>query len=156
MSARTVLAATGTVIALVAVAVLVIKAAHVEDPNALRNPGEDCVSCHRLGGKAPRSLFTVSGSIFRADTGEPRETGAGGVELVLEDSAGRIVELVSNAAGNFWSKEEILFPVQVTVRARPGGPARRGPADRCAHGNCNQCHSYEKPGVEARGRLVSP
>jgi hypothetical protein len=153
---RLIVLVTGTVVALVAVAVLVVKAAHVEDPNALRNPGEDCVSCHRLGGKAPRSLFTASGSIFRAGSGEPRETGAAGVELSLEDSAGRTVELVSNAAGNFWSKEELLYPVQVTVRARPGAPARRGPADRCAHGNCNQCHSYERPGAEARGRLVSP
>jgi len=153
MKVVTILVAAG---ALVAVATLAAKAARREDPNALRNQGEDCVSCHRVGGKAPRSLFTVSGTVFRADTGEPRETGAAGVEVVLEDAAERRVELVTNAAGNFWSREEVLFPVRVTLRTLPGGAPRQGPAERCAHGNCNQCHSYEKPGVQARGRLVRP
>lgn len=156
MRARTVLASLAATGALVAVLALFVKTARREDPNALRNAGEDCVSCHRLGGKAPRSLFTVSGSVFRAAGGEPRESGAAGVAVELVDAADRRVELVSNAAGNFWSKEEVLFPVRVTLRTLPDGAPRQGPADACAHGNCNQCHSYEKPGVGARGRLVRP
>jgi len=154
MKARTALLALASATALAAVAVLAARAAGREDPNALRNQGEDCVSCHRAGGKAPRSLFTVSGTVFRSDTGEPRETGAGQVAVVLTDAAGRRIELVSNAGGNFWSREELLFPVQVALRTLPDGAPRLGPADRCEHGNCNQCHSYERPGVSARGRLV--
>jgi cytochrome c2 len=127
-----------------------------EDPNALRNQGEDCLSCHKVGGKAPRSLFTVSGTVFRAADGEPRETGAGQVAVILTDAVGQRLELVSNAAGNFWSKAPLRFPVQVALRALPEGAPRQGPAGRCAHGNCNQCHSYEQPGVRARGRLVRP
>jgi hypothetical protein len=142
--------------ALVAVATLAARAARRDGPDALRNQGEDCVSCHRVGGKAPRSLFTVSGSVFRDASGEPRETGAAGVAVVLDDAAGRTVALATNAAGNFWSKEEVLFPVRVTLRSLPGGAPRQGPAETCAHGNCNQCHSYERPGVAARGRLVRP
>jgi mono/diheme cytochrome c family protein len=156
MKARTALAALASVAAFVSVAVLAVQAARREDPNALLNPGEDCVACHRAGGKAPRSLFTVSGTVFRSGAGEPRETGAAGVAVVLDDAAGRRVELLSNAAGNFWSREEVLFPVQVSLRGPPGGPVRQGPPDRCHHGNCNQCHAYERPGVGARGRLVRP
>lgn len=133
-----------------------------EDPNALRNQGEDCLSCHKAGGKAPRSLFTVSGTVFRSASGEPREDGAAGVAVLLADAAGRQVTLTSNAAGNFWSKEDLRFPVRVTLTLPPdkvapgGGAQRQGPADACRHGNCNQCHSYEKPGVGAKGRLVRP
>jgi mono/diheme cytochrome c family protein len=156
MKVRTALLASASVAAVVAVAVLAARAAGRDGPDALRNPGEDCVSCHRMGGKAPRTLFTVSGTVFRSGSGEPRETGAGRVEVVLEDAAGRRVELTSNAAGNFWSKVEVLFPVQVSLRNLPDGAPRQGPADRCDHGNCNQCHSYERPGVQARGRLVRP
>jgi len=153
MRAVTILVAAG---ALVTVATLAVKAGRRDGPDALRNQGEDCVSCHRPGGKAPRTLFTVSGSVFRSASGEPRETGAAGVAVVLDDAAERRVELVTNAAGNFWSKEEVLFPVRVTLRALPGGAPRQGPADTCAHGNCNQCHADERPGVGARGRLVRP
>jgi hypothetical protein len=127
-----------------------------EDPNALRNQGEDCRSCHRPGGKAPRSLFTVSGTVFRSGDGEPRESGAAQVALVLTDASGRRLELVSNAAGNFWSREALRFPVQVALRTLPDGAPRQGPADRCGHGNCNECHSYEQPGARARGRLLRP
>ncbi len=127
-----------------------------EDPNALRNQGEDCLSCHRPGGKAPRSLFTVSGTVFRDAAGDPRETGAGGVAVVLTEAGGRRIELLTNAAGNFWTKEAVAFPVRAALRAQPAGAVREGPPVACAHGNCNACHSYEKPGLLARGRLVRP
>ncbi|MCM2333565.1 MAG: hypothetical protein NDI82_06425 [Anaeromyxobacteraceae bacterium] len=127
-----------------------------EDPNALRNQGEDCLSCHKAGGKAPRSLFTVSGTVFRDAGGEPRETGAGAVAVVLTDAAGRKVELLSNAAGNFWTKEAVAFPARVALRAQPSGAVKEAPPGACAHGNCNACHSYERPGLLARGRLVRP
>lgn len=156
MKARTALAALLAAGAMASAATLAVKAARRDGPDALRNQGEDCVSCHRAGGKAPRSLFTVSGSVFRTAAGEPRETGAGGVAVVLDDAAGRTLELATNAAGNFWSKEEVLFPVRVTLRTLPGGASREGPAETCTHGNCNQCHAYERPGIAARGRLVRP
>ncbi len=146
----------------VALAALGTSCSGREDPNALRNQGEDCLSCHKPGGKAPRSLFGVSGTVFRSASGEPREDGAAGVAVVLSDAAGRQVTLTSNAAGNFWSKEDLRYPVRVTLR-RPSegapGPAlaeQHGQAATCTHGNCNQCHSYERPGVGAKGRLVRP
>lgn len=156
MRARAALAALAAVVALAGVASLAVVAARREGPDALRNQGEDCVSCHRPGGKAPRTLFTVSGTVFRAATGEPRETGAAGVALVLTDAAGHRLELTSNAGGNFHSREEVLFPVQVTLRSPQGGAARQGPPDRCLHGNCNQCHASDRPGAAACGRLVRP
>ena len=155
MRARTIVA--GVAIALAAgIAGLVRAASGRIDPNALRNQGEACASCHKPDGKAPRALFTVGGTIFRSSDGEPRETGAGGVAIELIDAAGRRVALTSNAAGNFWSKDPVSFPVQVSVRTLPEGAPRVGPPGRCAHGDCNQCHAYEQPRGPAHGRLVRP
>jgi hypothetical protein len=142
--------------AALALAALLALAGCVEDPNAQRNQGEDCVSCHRPGGKAPRSEFTASGTIFRGSSGEPRETGAKGVKLTLTDAAGARHELTSNGGGNFYTKAAIAFPVQVSLALAPGGPVRQGPPATCSHGNCNLCHSYLKPTGGARGRLVQP
>jgi hypothetical protein len=139
-----------------ALAALLAAAACREDPNAVRNQGEDCFSCHRPGGKAPRTIFTVAGSVFRDGSGPPLETGAAEVAVVLTGADGGRLELVSNAGGNFTSRKEIAFPAQVELRTPAAGGARRGPAGACAHGNCNLCHSPEKPGGGARGRLVRP
>jgi hypothetical protein len=139
-----------------ALVVLLALAACHEDPNALRNQGESCESCHRPSGKAPRSLFTVAGTVFRDAGGEPRETGAPGVAMVLTDAGGRRVELISNPAGNFYSREEVRFPVQVSLRVGPSGAGREGPAGPCAHGDCNRCHVHATPSGGARGRLVMP
>lgn len=128
----------------------------VEDPNALRNQGEDCVSCHRPGGKAPRTIFTISGTVFRSADGPPLESGAAQVALRLTGADGQVLELASNAGGNFTSKKEVRFPVQARLTTLPGGPAREGPPGTCTHGNCNLCHSHEKPTGGARGRLVKP
>ena len=139
-----------------ALATLLALAACREDPNALRNQGEDCVSCHKPDGKAPRALFTVSGTIFRSAGGEPRETGARDVALTLTDASGRQLELKTNPGGNFYSREALRFPVRVALRTAPDGAPRLGPEGVCAHGDCNLCHSYEKPVAGARGRLVQP
>jgi hypothetical protein len=139
-----------------ALVALLALAACREDPNALRNQGEACESCHRPNGKAPRSLFTVAGTVFRDAGGEPRETGAPGVAVVLTDAGGRRVELISNPAGNFYSREGLRFPVKVTLRVRPSGALREGPAGPCVHGDCNRCHAPATPSGGAGGRLVMP
>lgn len=128
----------------------------VESANATRNQGEDCGSCHRPGGKAPESMFTVSGTVFRSRDGEPRESGAKEVALVLTDARGRRLELRSNGGGNFYSKQEVEFPVRVALRELPAGAERQGPEGTCRHGNCNLCHALKTPAGGARGRLVKP
>ncbi|MBK9518393.1 MAG: hypothetical protein IPO09_13795 [Anaeromyxobacter sp.] len=139
-----------------ALAALVALAGCVEDPNAQRNQGEDCTSCHRPGGKAPRSEFSVAGTVFRNASGEPRETGAAAVRLVLADAAGARHELTTNPGGNFYSSRKVRFPVQARLELPAGGAARASPPGACSHGNCNACHSYLKPTGGARGRLVQP
>jgi len=135
---------------------LVLLACGGESPNAARNQGEDCDSCHKPGGKAPRSLFTVSGSVFRSRDGDPLESGARAVALTVTDATGRSLELETNSGGNFYTTRELRFPVRVALRTLPGGAVREGPEGACAHGNCNLCHHPTQPTGGARGRLVRP
>ncbi len=127
-----------------------------ENPNAMRNQGEDCDSCHKPGGKAPRSIFTASGSVFRSRDGEPLESGAKEVALTLADAAGKTLQLKTNSGGNFYTDKPVAFPVRVTLKQLPDGPERQGPAGACAHGNCNLCHHARAPSGGARSRLVKP
>jgi len=135
---------------------LTLAACGGESPNAMRNQGEDCDGCHKPGGKAPRSLFTASGSIFRSRDGEPLESGAKEIALTLTDRAGKTLELKTNAGGNFYTSKELAYPVKVALRTLPDGAIRQGPEGVCAHGNCNLCHHVKTPTGGARGRLVRP
>lgn len=135
---------------------LLLPACGGENPNAARNQGEDCDSCHRPGGKAPRSRFTASGSVFRSAAGDPLETGAGGIALTLTGPAGQRLELRTNSGGNFYTTKEVAFPVRVALRTLPDGPVREGPAGTCTHGSCNLCHHPKTPTGGATGRLVRP
>src|SRR5690349_4384693 len=80
-------------------AVIAIACSGGDDPKAMRNLGEECVSCHRAGAKAAEWPFTAGGTIYRTAV-EPASPGLGGVAIVLTDSAGKVVRLRSNAAGN--------------------------------------------------------
>lgn len=139
-----------------AVAPLALSAlsAACEDPGkgALRNAGEECLDCHRSGGKAFDHPLTAGGTVHSAP-GAGRDGGAGWVEVVLRDARGREHRLPANAVGNFWAEREIAFPVSawaVAPGAAPPGP--RPPT--CASGRCNQCHG-SPPSGGARGRLVA-
>ena len=62
--------------------------------------GEDCARCHRMGGRAEKYLWTVSGTLFADRSG--REVLKGG-EIILQDREGNVISLTSNEAGNFWT-----------------------------------------------------
>jgi len=125
-----------------------------DDPKALRNMGEDCLSCHRKGAKASDWRFTVGGTIYRTHD-DGASAGLAGVRVVLIDARGRVVRLVSNRAGNFFTYEELAFPVAVELRREASERAagvRPGP---CGSGSCNECHALSPRGG-ARGRLYAP
>jgi hypothetical protein len=125
-----------------------------DDPKAMRNLGEECVSCHRAGAKAAEWPFTAGGTVYRT-ADEPASPGLGGVAIVLTDSAGKVVRLRSNAAGNFFTREALAFPVAVEVRRDGSERARSVRAGPCSAGACNGCHT-QPPKGGAPGRLFAP
>jgi hypothetical protein len=134
--------------------VLLAACSDPNDPKALRNLGEECVSCHRTGAKAASWPFTAGGTIYTTAS-EPPTPGLGAVRIVLTDASGKVVHLESNRAGNFFTKEAIAFPVAVEVQ-REGSDrkasVRGGP---CNTGGCNGCHTLPPKGG-APGRLYAP
>jgi hypothetical protein len=64
------------------------------------HPGENCGTCHRVGGRAESYLFTMSGTLYNDRAGQ---SVAKGGEIILEDRDGNVISVTSNGAGNFWT-----------------------------------------------------
>ncbi len=111
-------------------------------------PGSDCLSCHSSGSGAGEARpFTAAGTVFSdIDGGAP----ASGATVRITDAMGRSVELTTNAAGNFYTRQPLTAPLQAQVTY--GGTTRQM-ANPVSSGACNGCH---KCGGAAGGKLYTP
>jgi hypothetical protein len=134
-------------------AALALAACSMDERAARRNPGKECIECHRPGGKDPDHLFTAGGTVY-AFPAAAADAGVGGVEIVITDASGRVVRLTSNDAGNFWTDARLAFPVAVRARhaGADGGAGAGSPP--CLSGRCNECHALPASGG-ARGRIAA-
>jgi hypothetical protein len=74
------------------------------------HPGEDCQgSCHNHG-------FTLGGTLFVAPGSATPLVGA---TVTVLDAAGKTIDVVSQANGNFYTAQAIAFPVTVTASECP-------------------------------------
>lgn len=64
------------------------------------NGGEDCGICHTPNGKGGNYVFTIAGTIYEDRAARRPLQGA---EVILQDYAGNVVSVTTNAAGNFWT-----------------------------------------------------
>lgn len=85
----------------------------------LMSPGEDCLGCHDGVDATP---WTVAG------TWRPQ-----GSTVSISDSAGRTLRLVTNQVGNFYTAEDLTFPLRVSVNGELMEPD-------VTYGGCNHCH----------------
>jgi hypothetical protein len=103
-------------------------------------PGTDCLSCHQAGGHAADSPFTVAGTVFRdATCAEP----VSGALVHVVDGDGLALALETNEAGNFFTDEALVMPVEISVE-HGGGVLRKPMA--AGLGSCNACHVPEGAG----------
>ncbi len=111
----------------------------------LMRPGEDCLRCHD-GDRAPR--WTAAGTVY-GDENAAADQGIRGVTVVVIDSSAKAIELVSNAAGNFYTAETLTPPLDAYVEK----DGVRIDADAgVGNGACNTCHGLP-PTDQADGRL---
>lgn len=105
-------------------------------PSGKHNAGKVCLDCHDGGGAAPR--WTAAGTIY-TNTG-----GAGpiaGATIHLTGADGTEIVLVSAQNGNFWTQEDLVFPLTVHAsrcpddRPMPGTVAESGAS--CNTGGCH-------------------
>lgn len=87
--------------------------------------GEDCGICHAPGRKAEAQLFTMAGTIYTDRTGRMPLQGA---EIILKDSAGNIISMTSNEAGNFSTKAPVASDPQAWSSTKTAEENRADPA----------------------------
>ncbi|MCS6913573.1 MAG: hypothetical protein RMK29_14110 [Myxococcales bacterium] len=144
-------------------------------------PGRDCGACHRAGGQATNSPFTVAGTVFAAPNAPCNPGGVANVYVEILDEKGDLQEnglLRTNGVGNFFTSARFTTPMKVRVREylnndpKPGKDMTTGklvtmgtvvkeavmltPVGRGSEGNlrvnCAECHQF--PGLQgAPGRV---
>jgi hypothetical protein len=101
-------------------------------------PGSDCLGCHNADDAEDSDLvFNLAGTIFAdADGTTPLE----GVRIVVTDAEDQLVTLSSNEVGNFWSRRDVVFPIDVEVEADEEVVSMVLPVQQ---GSCNTCHACD-------------
>lgn len=134
------------ILALALLGTLLVPACN-EDEGPLMAPGDNCMTCHN-GSKAPK--WTVAGTVYSSPT-DSALMGVDGVQVVITDAAGKKLTLTTNAAGNFYSRDSVTFPISAEV-------TRNGKTQKMSQtvptGACSSCHN--QPAISnAPGRLYN-
>jgi hypothetical protein len=119
----------------------------------LMRPGEDCMSCHAGANAATLEapVWTVAGTVYDAVDPEPN-AGVEDAYVHVTDAQGALLTLRSNAAGNFYAADPIVYPLQVCVERNGAMSCMRQPAPT---GACNSCHTIPAQNA-APGRITLP
>jgi len=100
--------------------------------NGHHNAGQDCQQgCHNHG-------FTFSGTLYTSAAGAAILAGA---TITATDAAGKVVDVVSNTNGNFYSSTPVTFPLTMHVSSCPT-IQQMSATVTAADGGCNKtgCH----------------
>ncbi len=143
-------------------------------------PGRVCGACHRAGGQAANSPWTISGTVYGSKDGPCNSGGLPGitVEIVYakDDPKGlyRVDELQdggllkTNESGNFYSTRRFVSPMKIRIfegtRTNPGRQAQMiklvGVDENGAPTtvDCNACHYPNSPQLpgSSYGRIFLP
>jgi hypothetical protein len=122
----------------------------------LHRPGQPCLLCHDGVIRDPQR-FTVAGTVYQTPSERAASVGA---SVILIDANASQVQLVTNAAGNFYvapREYDPTFPIQVTVTG-PGGQTVRmqtlieGNGTVEPNGGCASCH-FDPMGPNSPGHV---
>jgi len=125
-------------------------------PGPEHRPGQPCVLCHSEGGPASSHRFAIAGTVYDTSAGA---NGADNVKVFFIDAASADRQTVTNAAGNFYIREEewpdLTFPFKTGVLRGTTGVKMQTTVNR--EGSCNFCH--QPPGADPResiGPIFAP
>lgn len=131
---------------LVFVAAACLLGACIPSEGPMMKPGQNCMDCHSGSEDAPS--FTAAGTVFMNPGDDPSQ-GIRGARIHLTDANGRSLTLKSNDAGNFYTREKLEFPLQVTVERDGLLAVMTTPAPE---GACNKCHTVPPPASQLPDR----
>jgi hypothetical protein len=103
----------------------------------LHRPGQPCLTCH--GGDGPaESVLSIGGTVYSL---RDEEELANGAQVEIKDIEGKVITLLTNAAGNFYVSPDLydpVYPIQAKVR---WGTAKRSMTTHASRpGSCADCH----------------
>jgi hypothetical protein len=130
-----------------------------DDGSALMHPGMDCIGCHAQGGgedegedESEGPLYTVAGTVMGAFDDPDDCYGVEGVTVNILDADSTLFQLVTNAAGNFFTNDPVVLPYTITL---DDGVAQNAMVTPQSDGGCAVCHT-ETGENAAPGRIVAP
>jgi hypothetical protein len=120
-----------------------------DDGSPAMNPGLACLSCHAHGKGPP---FALAGTVFSSSSEADLCFGAEKATVRIFGSDGRSVEMVTNEAGNFYSKLPVGLPYTAAVLVDDRASVMQTPQ---SSGDCNSCHQSQGANG-APGRVLAP
>lgn len=120
----------------------------------LMNPGQDCIACHASESEAPK--FVIAGTVMGATNDDDNCDGLEAVKVRITGNDGAVLELTTNAAGNFFAREgmaTVALPFTAEVEG-PGGKINKMTTPQ-SDGSCNSCHGATGTNG-APGRIIVP
>lgn len=100
-------------------------------------PGSDCQLCHKPGGVSDAPAYQFGGTVYSDDLGSQ---GLEGVIVRVTDARGEVLEMKSTRVGNFYSRGDLVPPMQVEVERDGWIEAMTDPITT---GDCNSCHACD-------------
>lgn len=105
--------------------------------------GSACVTCHREGGEASDSPFTIAGTVFAQPL---KQVGVDSVEIRLTDADATKFITKTNCVGNFFVRPGEWVPkFPVLVEIAKGGVRRSMRSSIGREPSCAVCHSSDLP-----------
>lgn len=127
-------------------------------------PGQDCMQCHTANGLASARVWTVAGTVYADPLAEP-DGGLLNAQILVMDHVGTQLTLLSNEAGNFYTAEPLVPPIQVEAQwgdhrmrmVEP--PTAVQPCATCPPAvsfSCNACHTVPPGLLDGGLPLLAP
>jgi hypothetical protein len=123
--------------------------ASLADEGPMMEPGGDCIGCHS---KDEGPAYTLAGTVMAATDDDDRCAGVAGLIVEITDANGAVLELPTNAVGNFFWTEPIAMPYEARVLGPNGA---RAMAAKQSTGACGSCHTASGANG-APGRILPP
>jgi len=116
------------------------------------HPGDDCIGCHSSG-EGPR--FLIAGTVMNDLKDDTNCYGVEGVTVQITDANGKVNELTTNAAGNFYLESRGgSLATPFTAKVLRGGKEKAMTAAQ-SNGACATCHTAGGANG-APGRILPP
>jgi hypothetical protein len=125
-----------------AAALVVSAACGIPGNGPSMQPGRNCMECHSARGEDEAPSFNAAGTVFTNLT-DPVTAGVRGVRVSLTGADGREVVLRTNEAGNFYTRERLVFPLRARIEANGIARVMSLPVP---DGACNRCHDVPPRG----------